>query len=178
MPVFGCRALHVASEPNRFGDAFLAALDRLAPGDRFVSLLGSLDCRVGGLLAELPLDDQGRWADLAPVARLVDRFVDRLVAESKRRGLQPILMGSPASNVQVLVMKSLARDAYLEIIERFNAAMKTAARRHGLPFADLLAATRGREGLGRATLYINSNYVLPTAIAAALTDLLRPTPAA
>ena len=173
MPVFGCRALHVASEPNRFGDAFIGALDRLAPGDSFVSLLGSLDCRVSGLLAELPLDDQGRWTDLAPVAQLVDRFVDRLAAESERRGLQPILMGTPASNLQVLVMKSLARDAYLTIIERFNAAMKAAARRHGLPFADLLAATRGREGLGRATLYINNNYVLPTAIAGALTDLQR-----
>lgn len=176
MPVFGCRAQHIASEPNRFQDAFLTALDRLTPGDRFVSLIGSLDCRISGLLAELPLDDQGRWGDFAPVAQLADRFVDRLVAESARRSLQPILMGPPASNLQVTIMKALARDAYLEIIERFNAAMKAAARRHGLPFADLLAATRGRDGLGRATLYIDSNYILPTAIAGALADLQTPSP--
>lgn len=176
MPVFGCRALHVAGEPNRFQAVFLGALDRLAPGDRFVSLIGSLDCRVGGLLAELPLDDQGRWADLAPVTQLVDRFVERLTAESARRGLQPILMGPPASNVQVTIMKAMARDAYLAIIERFNAAMKTAARRHGVPFADLLSTTRGRDGLGRATLYIDNNYVLPTAIAGALAELQSSSP--
>jgi tetratricopeptide (TPR) repeat protein len=178
IPVFGCRALHIVSEPNRFQDAFFSALDRLAPGDRFVSLVGSLDCRVSGLLAELPLDDQGRWADLTPAAQLADRFVDRLAAESARRDLQPILMGPPASNLQVLIMKALARDAYLAIIERFNAAMKAAARRHGLPFADLLSTTRGLDGLGRATLYIDKNYVLPTAIAGALAELQPSSPTA
>lgn len=171
MPVFGCRALHLAGDPNRFQASFLATLDQLAPGERFVALIGSLDCRIGGLLAELPLDEQGRWTDLEPVTQLADRFVERLAAESAQRNLQPIVMGPPASNLQVDVMKTMARDAYLAIIERFNAAMKAAARRHGLKFADLLAATRGREGLGRASLYIDNNYLLPTAIAGALAEL-------
>jgi hypothetical protein len=150
--------------------ALLAALDR-SPGRAFHLDDRQLDCRIGGLLAELPLDEQGRWSNLEPVTQLADRYVDRLAAESARRDLQPIVMGPPSSNLQVGIMKTLARDAYLSIIERFNAALKAASRRQGLPFADLVAATRGREGLGRATLYIDNNYLLPTAVAGALTEM-------
>ncbi len=170
-PVLGCRALHLAGDANRFQASFLATLDRLQPGERFVALIGSLDCRVRGLLAELPLDEQGRFNDLAPAERLAAHYVERLAGAAAQRGLLPIVMGPPASNLQVGIMKALARDAYLAIIERFNAAMGMAAQRHGLPFADLLATTRGRDGLGRATLYIDNNYLLPTAIAGALTEL-------
>jgi hypothetical protein len=92
VPVFGCRARHLVGDPNRFRAAFLAALDRLTEGDPFVSLIGSLDCRIAGLLAELPIDEQGRWSDLEPVDRLAENFIDWLADAAAHRDLRPIVI--------------------------------------------------------------------------------------
>jgi Flp pilus assembly protein TadD len=167
-PVYGCRAKHLASDANRFKAAYLLALDRIAGADRFVSFVGDLDCRITGLLAELPVDEKGRWSDFTAVDRLAEDYVAWLDEASKARGLRPIVMGVPATNIQVDVMKDLARRAFLNIIERFNRALATAAARHGMPFADLLAATRSQGAQARPVLYINASMLLPTAIANAL----------
>jgi tetratricopeptide (TPR) repeat protein len=167
-PVFGCRAAHLVAPDNRFKSAFVAALDRQADGARFVSLVGSIDCRIAGLLAELPLDQYGHFTDLTPVDRLADQYVDWLAEICRGRGLTPIVAGPPASNVQVEVMKTIARHAYLEVIERFNRMLGAAARRHGFAYADLLAATRSAGALGRPGLYIDTNHILPTALVEAI----------
>jgi tetratricopeptide (TPR) repeat protein len=167
-PVFGCRAAHLVASDNRFKGAYLAALARIPSGSTFVSLIGSLDCRITGLLAELPLDEQGHYTDFAPVERLASDYIEWLAAICHGRALTPIVVGPPASNVQVDVMKAIARNAYLEIIERFNRAVAAAAKQHGFAFADLLAATRASGAQGRPSLYIDTGHILPTALIDAL----------
>jgi|GEM_PF-5531094 len=167
-PAFGCRAAHLVVADNRFKAAYLAALARVPSGSRFVSLIGSLDCRIAGLLAELPRSRHGQFEDLSPADQLASDYVDWLAATCRARGVTPIVAGTPATNVQVEVMKGLTRSAYLEIIERFNRALAAGARRHGFAFADLLAATRGSTAQGRPGLYIDTNHILPTGLVDAL----------
>lgn len=171
-PVHGCRARHLVGGANRFQAAYLAALDRLAPGDRFASLVGSLDCRVGGLLAELPVDSMGRWTDFSRVDALAADYVAWLAEAARARNLSPIVMGVPGTNVQTDVMKVLSRNAYLTIIERINRALREAATVHGLAFADLYAATDARGGVGRPVHFINATYLLPKPIATSLAAAL------
>ncbi|MEX2297472.1 MAG: tetratricopeptide repeat protein [Dongiaceae bacterium] len=172
-PVFGCRAAHLVGADNRGADnrfkaAYLAALTRVPNGSRFVSLIGSLDCRIAGLLAELPRSRHGQFDDLSPADQLATDYVDWLAETCRARNVTPIVAGTPATNVQVEVMKTLTRNAYLEIIERFNRALAAGARRHGFAFADLLAATRSGTAQGRPGLYIDTNHILPTSLVDAL----------
>lgn len=168
-PVFGCRAAHFVAGDNRFRAAYLASLARVPDGSRFVSLIGSLDCRISGLLAELPPGAQENSSDMTPVDRLASDYVDWLADTCRARDLTPIVAGTPATNVQVEVMRAIARSTYLEIIERFNRRLAVAASRHGFAFVDLLGATRSSgSATGRTGLYIDTNHILPTGLVDAL----------
>ena len=164
--VTGCKAFHLGQESDNEYQASVRALMKAIPaGHPVVFAFGEIDCRFGeGIMkAYLHKDIDYR----ATMSGLVNRYVDFAYQTASAHDHSVIMYGVPAPNPAVLKGRTdEERDLLIDIIRRFNEALRTSCQERGLQLLDVHARTATVEGIADGQHHVDEYHLHPETVPA------------
>lgn len=165
--IAGCKQWHLGNgSENKYKHKFEKVMARLPENSTVLLMVGEIDCRhdEGVLKAWKKYPD--KTLDEV-VESTVDAYLAYVAKTGGRFGHKIIVAGVPATNIRLDALAADSAAQLVQLIRKFNAAIKQRSLAAGMGFLDVYALTDRGDGIASADWHIDEIHLLPDAMVAA-----------
>lgn len=158
----GAKAFHIGQlTPNRYRAALTSILQQIQHGSHLLFCVGEIDCRPNEGIWKVAKDNTLDANELAKqTASAYIQGLKSLLAEKIPGSVT--IQGVPAPGYPFIdVYDPGNQEAFVEMIQCFNVALKEAAWANGWGFLDVYSATKNEVGVGNKTWHIDPFHLQP-----------------
>ena len=165
--ISGIKQWHLGNAmPNKYKHKFEAIMARLPRESAITLVIGEIDCRHDEGIIQAWRKTPDRSLD--EVARsTIEPYLTYVAGVAARHGHRLIVVGVPATNIQMDRLSKDEADRFVRLLRIFNATLKERALAAGMGFLDVYALSDRGDGIASGDWHMDTHHLSPGAVAEA-----------